>query len=718
MSGPPTSSRQRYREYLRTQQSRAATAPDGKASPARPGPQDWTQEPPPGSKRKAGRGVVELAAEFRRVLRGHAAKLAIALATLTLTTVLGLFMPLSTKIAFDYIILDTPGPTGIPPWLGLPTDRIALLWLLGAIMVGVSVVSVLVGMVGRYHMTRLTKLTQIEMRQRVFDHLSQLPLHRLHALKSGGVASIVRDDAGVVGEMLFSVIYNPWRAVLTFAGGLVAMALIDWRMLVGGLAAVPVVWLSHRTWINRIRPVFRATKATRTTTDAHATETFSGIRVVRAFGRRRGEAGRFARGNNLMARQEMLAWWWSRIIEGLWTVIIPGASAVVLVYGGSQVIGGRLTIGDVAAFTAYLLMLLGPLEVLVSTAAGLQNSLAGFDRCLDVLEEPTEFSAALTAAGAAGGPQTAHAPFNPAMARGALTIDNVSFAYPGQARQAAGGAGGDRRVLHEITLDVRAGETIALVGASGSGKTTLCNLVARFFDPTAGRILLDGVDLRSIDIALYRSLLGIVEQEVFLFDGTIGENIGYARRYAGPEAIRAAARSANAEEFIDRLDQGYDTVIGERGVRLSGGQKQRIAIARALLADPRILILDEATSNLDSESEALIQRSLGVLMRGRTCFVIAHRLGTVRNADRIVVLEHGRIAESGTHDQLVARQGRYFEMLQVQLHAGRDYADPAADPAIDRPPSGPIGPSGSGGLSGSGGSGRSGGAAAPPVAAA
>ncbi|MBZ0173447.1 MAG: ABC transporter ATP-binding protein/permease, partial [Phycisphaerales bacterium] len=523
-----------------------------------------------------------------------------------------------------------------------------------------------------------------------------LPLHRVSDLKAGGVASILREDAGNAGELLFSMIYNPWRAVIQLIGTLAILTWVDWRLLLGALVFIPIVWISHRTWIERIRPVHRDVRRTRQGIDAQATESFGGIRVVRGFHRTDAEAGRFTRDNHLMLRQELLAWWWSRLLEIAWQVLIPLASAGVLIYGGWRVLENDLTIGDLMAFTAYVLMLLGPLEALVATAAQIQSQLAGFDRTLDLFDEPREFEH--------GGPERAAtlrerssispgtAPSRPRLVGastgalhrgdvlGCITLDNVSFRYPRSHTVRPLGGGHHEpnpdvaplpAVLEDISLEAAPGETIALVGPSGSGKTTLCNLIARFYDPTSGRVLLDGVDLRDLDVDSYRRLLGIVEQDVFLFDGTVAENIAYARRQATDDDIAAAAETANAHGFITELEEGYDTLIGERGVRLSGGQKQRLAIARAVLADPKILILDEATSNLDSESERLIQASLNGLMRDRTSFVIAHRLSTIRHADRIVVLERGRVVETGTHTELVEHSGRYADLLHLQIEGAR-----------------------------------------------
>ncbi len=629
---PERRSRFRFAEYRR--QLRVGRRDNQKSAGGLPRPE-----------RVHPRSFWQLWFEFWGLLRGHRLAVVFSLGTLTIATLLSLVSPAATKLMIDNVLDGKPLGRPWSMFIPEPDSRLQLLWWLAAGVAAISLVETAVRLWGRWYATRTVTRVQVATRRRAFEHAVRLPLHRVHQLKSGGVASILRDDAGSIPELIFSMLYNPWRAMIQLAGSLIVLAVVDWRLLLGSLVLFPVVFLTHRTWISRIRPLHRDIRLERQSIDSSATEAFAGMRVVRAFGRQRSEASRFTRSNHFMARQQLHAWWWARIVEVVWEIILPMASAALLLYGGSRVLEGKLTLGELMMFLVYLAMLLSPLAVLANSAAALQSSLAGLDRVLDLLGEPLEM---------ADDPEAITVRKD--QVEGRVTLRGVSFRYPGSSDP----------VLHDINLDIQPGETVALVGRSGAGKTTLTNLVARFYDPTVGTVELDGVDLRRIDVESYRRLLGIVEQDVFLFDGTVSDNIGYAVRTATAEQIERAARAANAHEFIMALDLGYQTIIGERGVRLSGGQRQRIAIARALLADPRILILDEATSNLDSESERLIQQSLLTLMRGRTSFVIAHRLSTITHADRIVVLAGGRVVETGTHEELLAGSGPYRQMVEIQ----------------------------------------------------
>jgi len=598
-------------------------------------------------KNAVARTFYELFCEFLRLLKGQRWAIAFSLATLTTATVMKLFPPFTVKLAIDYVFNEKPLPSFWTSQLALPTDRRQLLLLLSVCAVLMSLLATAIQLWSRRNSTKTVNRIQVLLRKRVFEHAVRLPLHKVYELKSGGAASLLREDAGGSAELVFSMLFNPWRAIVQLFGTLAILILVDWRMMVGGFMLLPVVYITHRTWIGRVRPLWRDIRRQRHEIDGISTETFGGMRIVRGFSRERSEAGRFVRANNLLIRKKVFVWWWARIIDAIWEVFVPLASTALLLYGGHRVIDGSMTLGDLTMFLFYLAMLLGPLATLVTSATDFQNHLAGLDRVLDLLGEPRESQ-----------PSPNAVSIVPANIDGRITFRDVSFHYPGSTRP----------VLSHINLDVQPGERVALVGPSGAGKTTFCNLIAKFYDPTSGRVELDGRDLRDILVDSYRRLLGIVEQDVFLFDGTIAENIQYGRRGATREQVEHAAKAANAHQFVATLDNGYATLIGERGVKLSGGQRQRIAIARALLVNPTILILDEATSNLDSESEFLIQQSLRSLMQGRTCFVIAHRMSTIALADRIAVLERGELVAIGRHEELITSNVLYHRMVNLQTH--------------------------------------------------
>ncbi|MCA9084636.1 MAG: ABC transporter ATP-binding protein [Planctomycetaceae bacterium] len=637
---PKTGSRTRYLEYQ--QKAKAGGLPNGSVHSKTTRPQRHTRV------RSAG----ELLRRFFRLLAPYRSQIVWILVSLTISTLLALIPPAGTKFLVDYVLGSEKLPPEFVRWFPTVSDKHALLTGVLLTVCCVSLLRITVHILGRWYATRITKRIQLDVRRRVFEHAVQLPLHRVQEIRSGGVASILREDGGSVGDLVFGLIYNPWHATIQLTGSLLVLAWVDWKLMTGAVVLLPVIFLTHRTWINRIRPQFRAVRQQREMIDASATEAFAGMRIVRTFGRQNREARRFITENNLMARQELFAWWWMRCVEMTWEIMIPISSAALLYYGGWQVLEGNLTVGDLMMFLVYLLMLIQPLATLASSATQLQNSLSGLDRVLDLLEEPTEMPRTTDSIRIRKG----ETPVN-------LQFQNVSFTYPSSETPA----------LKDVNLTIPAGTTVALVGPSGAGKTTLCNLVARFYDPTEGAILLDGTDLKQYDVQSFRSLLGVVEQDVFLFDGTIGDNIAYGRRNATDTEVREAAEAANAMEFIKKMPDGMNTVIGERGVRLSGGQRQRLAIARAILADPGLLILDEATSNLDTESERLIQQSLQKLMQDRTSFVIAHRLSTIAGADMICVVEDGRITQTGTHEELMQKGGKYRHMVeqQVQMTLGR-----------------------------------------------
>ena len=585
---------------------------------------------------KRTRSIGALLRAFMHLARRDRGSVTASLACASVAAVLELIPPAATKIAIDNVFGGAPLPSAIAMWIpqsfeGVQTPA-GLLQALAISIVAIAVVAVAFGIVGRFIATRNVKRMQSRVRRLVFSHAMRLPLSRVHQIRTGGFVATLREDGGGIGELMFSMLYNPWKSIIQLLGCLAILTVTDWRLLLGALVLLPVVWVTHRTWIGRIRPIFRDIKLTRDAIDAHATEVFGGMRVVRGFARTRTETFRYATGSHLMCRQELLVWWWSRGVDVAWGLFIPVASAALLWYGGTQVLKGSLTPGDLVLFLTYVVMLLVPIQMLAASATAFQTNLAGLDRILDLLAESPEMPDRPTAVRLAKRD-----------VRGEIAVRDVGYRYGAHAAD----------VLTGINFTARAGESVALVGPSGSGKTTLCNLIARFFDPTAGTITVDGRDLRDVSLNSWRSALGIVEQDIFLFEGSILENIRYANRSVSEGEVRKAAELANAAEFIEQMSRGYETRVGERGVRLSGGQRQRIAIARAILADPRVLILDEATSSLDSHSERLIQTALATLVRDRTTFVIAHRLSTIQHCDQILVLERGHVRSVGTHTTLM-----------------------------------------------------------------
>lgn len=558
---------------------------------------------------------------------------------------LDMVWPMLTKLIID-------GPLGQP---GLSVgQRVVLLNTMGLVLIALLVVAQAVESVRSYRMERLNAKTVFRLRQRLFDRLIHLPLTKLGEFKTGGIISRLSGDVDNVTGLVQLAVISPGVAGLRVVLTIVALYVLSWRLALAVTVLVPPIAAISVLWMRRVRPIYRSIREDHAQVDARVAETFGGIRVVRAFRREAFEQRAYAVGHHTIIRKRLYAHILDLVLDVGWNGLIRGAGLVILWFGGILMLRGQGTLGDIFAFQMYTMMLLGPIWAIVHSISQLQRSLAAMERVFEVLEMPPDKPDA---------PDALEAPREVREIR----FEHVDFEYrPGL------------KVIDDFTLTVPGGITVALVGPSGAGKTTLTDLVARFHDPTRGAILLNGIDLRRFRLASYRRLLAVVSQEVFLFDGTIRENIAYGRRGATDQEIIEAAIRANADEFIRELPEGYDTVIGERGLKLSGGQRQRLSIARAILADPQILILDEATSNLDSHSEQLIQASLAELLRNRTTFVIAHRLSTVRNADLIVVMDRGRIVEVGTHAELLAAGGMYYDMVERQRQfAGEQTAAPA-----------------------------------------
>jgi ATP-binding cassette subfamily B protein len=517
-------------------------------------------------------------------------------------------------------------------------------WLLG-VGVGVATLflaSALLGWVRNLKIQLYNSKLAFSLRSKLFERILYLPLPELGDMKSGGILSRLSTDVDNTTGLLQTAILTPGLATLRFVFTMAIIFTLDWRIASALIFALPPVLLLQMTWARKIRPIWRSMGEDRQEIDARVNEGINGIRVVRAFRGERREQLKYAVGHHTVIRKQMLAQNAQRAIGTIWELVMPVTQVIIVCFGGYLVIQGQATLGTLVAFQGYLWRLFEPILMIANSISETQRGLAGMERIFEVLDKPPEKPDV---------PEAMEAPSDVQSVR----FEHVGFAYRSGIP-----------VISDFNLEVPGGTVLALTGPSGAGKTTLTDLVARFHDPTEGRLTVNGIDLRQFKLESYRRLLGIVSQDVFLFDGSVRDNIAYARPNASMSEVRHAAERAHAHEFIASMPDGYDTLIGERGVKLSGGQRQRLSIARALLADPKILIMDEATSNLDSESEQLIQASMQELLRGRTTFVIAHRLSTIIHADRIIVVDRGRILEQGTHPELMQLRGAYFEMVMRQ----------------------------------------------------
>ena len=582
----------------------------------------------------------ELLREYLRWLRPHRYKVVLVFTLAAAVAGIQLVEPLFMRHIIDRVLLN--------PALDA-SARLTRLNIVGGTFLAVIILSNLLSVFKDYRQRLLNTAVMLTLRRTLFDRFLHLPLPRLWEMKTGGILSRLTGDVDTTTGLLQMALISPSIAVIRLLVAIGILLSLNWRLALMAMAIIPGAMFISFASAKRVRPIYRSVRKDVEGIDGRVGETFSGIRVVRAFGREVRELSEYLTGRHTVLRKELFAHRREMLLWTSWGLLLGMVNVVIIWYGGHLYLDGRATIGDIMAFQWFTFLLLNPVWAIVNSFSELQRSLAAMERVFEILSLEDDKPDRPDAVDA---PRQVHE----------VAFEDVDFEYrEGQP------------VVRDFNVTVPGGSVVALVGRSGAGKTTVTDLVARFHDPTRGRIKLNGQDIREFKLRTYRDLLAIVQQDVFLFDGSVSDNIAYGRHDATAEEIEDAARRANAHEFIERLPDKYETFIGERGVKLSGGQQQRLAIARAIVARPQILILDEATSNLDTESEQLIQASMASLLAGRTTFVIAHRLSTIRRADLILLLEDGRIIERGTHASLMAARGVYFEMVQRQMeHDARD----------------------------------------------
>jgi subfamily B ATP-binding cassette protein MsbA len=539
----------------------------------------------------------------------------------------GLVLPGASKYLMDNVVIDKD------------LDMLKLLLL----VVGVAI---LIQSVTTFLLTRLLSVEAqhliSQLRAKVQRQILSLPISYFDNNASGALVSRIMSDVEGVRNIVGTGLVQMFGGILTSILSLVLMIKISPMMTLYVLGPVIIFGIIALKAFGYIRPIFKKRRIITAEVSGRLTETLNGVRVIKGFNAEQQENVAFEKGVDRLFQNVKKSLTSTALMTSASTFLLGMATTGIMGIGGWQIIGGELTIGEFLAFTLYLGFMIAPIAQMGNIGSQFTEAFAGLDRTEEIMNMKPE-------------DDPEKRPVVLDNINGDIKFENVSFSYEK-----------GKEVLHNINFEASVGSVTALVGTSGSGKTTIASLAASFLNASEGKITIDGIDISKVNLSSYRKNLGVVLQDDFLFEGTIKENILFPRPDATEEQLQKAVMAAYVNEFTDRFDEGLETLIGERGVKLSGGQRQRIAIARAILADPKIIVLDEATSNLDTESETLIQKSLAELMRGRTTFVIAHRLSTIRKADQILVIENGKIAERGNHDELITSQGRYYDLYTYQ----------------------------------------------------
>lgn len=563
-----------------------------------------------------------------------------------IATVFRLVAPAATASALDCAISGNVGFAWLSQLfssVGIARqDRKQAIEVLCLVALASSVASVFFSFCASWIVSCVVRNFQSCLRSRLLRHLLGMPFGDVNRLTAGSAVTIVRVDAAAVGELARKLVFTPIRSLVELAATIVLVSVVDWRLLFIALALLPLVWLTHWSWNTRVQPSQVEFYRLRAECDSRVVSALLGIRVIRVYGQEANEVGRWAKNDNAAKSLDRKIWLDLRVVASLWDLLLPILAAALLWWSGTEVIEGRLSAGDVLLFSLCLGIMVTPMHSLAESLGGVQSSLVSLQRVASVLAVSLENDEGIN-----GDPRIQQLTDS----CGLISFRNVSFRYPG----------GTCDALKDATLDFVPGEIVALVGPNGSGKTTMVNLIAAFYRPTSGAILIDGIELSVVDLIAFRRMLALVDQEIYLFKGTIADNIAFARPEASQAEIEAASIAAGSHEFILALAEGYATTLGEGGSRLSGGQKQRIAIARALLTRPQILILDEFSSQLDPGSERSVLEGIRQFRPSGPVFVVTHRRDVAAIVDRVVMFEAGRIVEVGKHADLLIRSDCYSQ---------------------------------------------------------